>query len=69
MLLGSVSFIGGGVMGEAVIQGILSKRLTSSAAIIVGEPRQERREELKQKYGIKVTRDNRFLTVSVRWVK
>ena len=57
-LLDSISFIGGGVMGEAMVQGLLSKKLLSSESITVGEPREERRKELEGKHGINVTAKN-----------
>jgi len=57
-LLDSISFIGGGVMGEAMVQGLLSKKLLSSESITVGEPREERRKELQEKHGINVTAKN-----------
>lgn len=57
-MLDSISFIGGGVMGEAMVQGLLSKKLLSSESITVGEPREERRRELKQRHRVKVTADN-----------
>jgi pyrroline-5-carboxylate reductase len=46
-------------MAEAMIQGLLSKGTVKPNGIIGSEPRKERREELKQKYGVKVTSDNR----------
>lgn len=46
-------------MGEAMVQGLLTNRLVSSKSITVGESRQERREELKRKYRINVTGNNR----------
>lgn len=57
-MLDSISFIGGGVMGEAMIQSLVSKNLVIPTKITASEPRQKRREEL-QKYGIKVTSENR----------
>ena len=45
-------------MGEAIIQGLLSKKLVSPQEITVSEPRQKRREELQEKHGIKVTAKN-----------
>ena len=57
-MLDPISFIGGGVMGEAIVQGLLSKGLLDSGSVTVGEPREERRKELKQKHGINVTTDN-----------
>lgn len=58
-MLGPISFIGGGVMGEAIVQGLLTKKLLNTEDITVSEPRQERREELRKKHGINVTADNR----------
>ena len=46
-------------MCEAMIQGLLSKKLLSIKAITVAEPRHERRNELKQKYRVKITSNNR----------
>ena len=66
MLLDSVSFIGGGVMAEAVIQGLMSKKLVSPREITVAEPRQKRREELRQKHGVNVTGKNREAAQSCR---
>jgi pyrroline-5-carboxylate reductase len=57
-LLDSISFIGGGIMAESIIQGLLSKKLVSPEEITVSEPRQKRREELQQKHGIRVTAKN-----------
>ena len=58
-MLGPISFIGGGVMGEAIVQGLLAKNLLKAEDITVSEPRQERREELRKKHGVIVTGDNR----------
>jgi pyrroline-5-carboxylate reductase len=58
-LLDSVSFIGGGVMGEAMIQGLLSKKLLSPESITVADPREERQRELQQKHHVRVSADNR----------
>ena len=46
-------------MGEAMIQGLLSKNLVRANEITVAEPRQERGKELQQHYDVKVTDDNR----------
>lgn len=45
-------------MGEAIVQGLLAKKLLGSESITVAEPRQERRKELEQKHGVKVTANN-----------
>jgi pyrroline-5-carboxylate reductase len=46
-------------MCEAMVQGFLSKKLLSSKSITVAEPRQERKSELKQKYKLNITSNNR----------
>ncbi len=46
-------------MGEAMVQGLLAKRLLNAEDITASEPREERREELRKKHGIRVTADNR----------
>jgi len=46
-------------MGEAMIQGLLSKNLVKASGITVAEPRTDRGEELQQHYAVKVTGDNR----------
>ena len=72
-MLDSVSFIGGGVMAEAMIQGLLTRNLLSCKTITVAEPREERRKELEKKHGIIATADNlqaakscRILVLSVK---
>jgi len=45
-------------MAEAMVQGLLSRKLVSPSSIIVSEPRRERREELKAKYQVLVTDRN-----------
>jgi pyrroline-5-carboxylate reductase len=53
-----IAFIGPGVMAEAMIAGLLNKKLADAKNIIASGPRGERGEELKKKYGIKITTDN-----------
>jgi pyrroline-5-carboxylate reductase len=55
----TLSFIGSGVMAEAMISGILSEGLTAAGHIIASDPRQERGEELASRYGVKATTANR----------
>jgi pyrroline-5-carboxylate reductase len=57
-MLDSISFIGGGVMGEAIVQGLLAKKLLRNESITVAEPRQERRRELGQRHRVNVIADN-----------
>ncbi len=53
-----ISFIGGGVMAEAIIAGILRQDVSQPREICVGEPLQARREHLAKQHGIAVTSDN-----------
>ena len=55
----NLAFIGGGIMAEAMIQGVLRQGLLPPNQIIASGPREKRREELAQRYGIGVTVDNR----------
>lgn len=54
-----IAFIGGGVMGEAILSAILEKKLSTREAISVSDVSEERRQYLRQKYGVNVTGDNR----------
>src|SRR6266850_1092880 len=54
----SLSFIGCGVMAEAIIGGLLRRELVTSTQIIGSHPRPARREELQTKYGIVVVENN-----------
>lgn len=53
-----LAFIGGGVMAEAIIGGVLSARLSSPESISVGEPVAERREHLARAHGVTAFADN-----------
>lgn len=53
-----LAFIGGGVMGEAIIRGILDKGLTPPQSIIASDISAERRTWLSEKYGVATTSDN-----------
>lgn len=54
-----LAVIGGGVMGEAIMSGVLSKGLAKARDIIVSDISQTRILYLSQKYGIEITRDNK----------
>jgi len=58
MLKKKITFIGPGVMAEAMIAGLLRKKLAQPENIIISGPREERSELLHKKYGIKTTTDN-----------
>ena len=54
----SLSFIGAGVMAEAMIRGILQQGLIEPDAITASEIRAERAGELHQRYGVRGVTDN-----------
>jgi pyrroline-5-carboxylate reductase len=54
-----LSFIGCGVMAEAMIAGLLRQELVTPQQITGSHPRAARREELQNKYGIRVVESNR----------
>jgi pyrroline-5-carboxylate reductase len=54
-----LSFIGCGVMAEAMIAGLLSKNLVKPEQLVGSHPRAERRKELQGKYGIRLFENNR----------
>jgi len=58
MLKKKIAFIGSGVMAEAMIAGLLNKKLAKPENITASGPREERGGELRRKYGIKSTTDN-----------
>ena len=58
-----LSFIGCGVMAEAIIAGLLRQKLVAPEQISGSHPRAARRDELQQKYGIRVFESNREAAV------
>ena len=54
-----IAFIGCGVMGEAIIKGILDKGLTTPERIIASDPWEPRRLHMESVYGIRMTHNNR----------
>jgi len=57
------AFIGCGVMAEAIIAGLLRKKLVGPEQIVGSHPRQQRREEMHVKYGIEMFERNREAVV------
>lgn len=53
-----LAFIGCGVMGESMAAGLLRKELVESANVAASHPRENRRRELADKYGIAVFAGN-----------
>lgn len=53
-----ITFIGPGVMAEAMIAGLIRKNVAEPANLLVAGPRPERLQELQEKCGIKGTTNN-----------
>jgi pyrroline-5-carboxylate reductase len=58
MLDKKITFIGPGVMAEAMIAGLIRQELASPENLLASGPREERGWELHNKYGIRTTIDN-----------
>jgi len=56
-----LGIVGGGNMGEALLAGILRKRLFAKRQLLVSESLSTRRRYLKKQYAITVTQDNKTL--------
>jgi len=56
-----ISFIGGGVMAEALIKGIVNSGISNPQDIVVSEPLEERCSYLESEYGIVTVNKNRDL--------
>lgn len=54
-----ISFIGGGVMGEAMIKSVLAKGVAAPADITVSDVSQSRRDTMNERYSVKTTASNR----------
>jgi pyrroline-5-carboxylate reductase len=53
-----IAFIGGGIMAEAFMHGMLNKGLTAAQHIIVSDPVEERRAHLAETLNVQVTASN-----------
>ena len=62
MLKEKIGFIGGGKMGEALINGILRAGLSFSDKIMVSDVDKKRLQILEKEAGIKTTQDNKKIT-------
>jgi len=58
MLDKKITFIGPGVMAEAMIAGLIRQKLAVPENLLASGPRNERGLELQNKYGIQTTTDN-----------
>lgn len=56
-----IGIIGGGNMGEALLSGILKKRLLPKNSVRVSEKDSSKRNFLRRRYGVSVTNNNREL--------
>ena len=54
----TIAFIGAGVMGEAMIKGLLHQGLVKPEKIIAADPHRPRLKQLHESYGIHCTADN-----------
>lgn len=54
-----LAFIGGGVMAEAMVAGLLERKLVEPSSVWVSHPRSRRNEELNHHFGVHVTTSNR----------
>lgn len=53
-----LGMIGGGVMGEALLARLITKKIYAPEAVLVSEPQPQRRDFLQEKYHVRVTMDN-----------
>lgn len=53
-----IAFVGGGVMAEAIIGGIVSAGVAAPSDICIGEPSEDRRSHLEETFSIRTTSHN-----------
>jgi pyrroline-5-carboxylate reductase len=61
-----LAFVGGGVMAESMIAGLLRRELVRPDQIVASHPRRTRREELEEKYKIKAFENNADAVRSIK---
>jgi len=54
----TVAFIGSGIMGEAMIRGLILQNIVPPEQICAADPLPARLDDLRQRYGIRVTSNN-----------
>jgi len=54
-----IAILGTGNMGEALVKGLLRAGKATPEGLVCAEPREERRKEIHERYGVQVTGDNR----------
>ena len=55
----TIGFVGAGNMAEAMIRGLLRGKVFAPRQIVASTPREERRADLAEKFGVTATADNR----------
>ncbi|MBI2942044.1 MAG: pyrroline-5-carboxylate reductase [Chloroflexi bacterium] len=63
MVIERIGFIGGGVMAEAIVRGLLDKQVVKPGQVMASDPLEGRRSWLASQYRIQTTADN-WLTAS-----
>lgn len=61
-----LAFIGCGVMAESIVAGLLRKQLVAPAQIVASHPRENRRAELKDRYGIEAFENNSEAVAAIK---
>ena len=54
-----LAFVGTGVMAEAMIAGLLARGMIAPERVVASHPREDRRERLRQRFGIEAVEGNR----------
>ena len=54
-----LAFVGAGVMAEAMIAGLLARRVIAPERIVASHPREDRRQRLHERFGIEAVEGNR----------
>jgi pyrroline-5-carboxylate reductase len=58
-----LGIVGTGVMAEAMLSGLIAKDLVDPAKVICSHPREGRRHELQERYGVGVAEDNQTVAL------
>ncbi len=68
MLDKKIAFIGSGVMGEAIIAGLIRQGLAEPADLMTADVRAQRVEDLRERYGTRPFTDNRLAAAEAELV-
>jgi pyrroline-5-carboxylate reductase len=63
-----LAFIGGGVMAEAMVAGLLERKLVAPESIWISHPRSHRTAQLAERFGVHVTTSNREAALAAQIV-